>query len=324
MSYTSFRLKVRHFIRKNKRIIFILVMAWLIIFGINMYLRNRTVDLVPNYTYDAHSSVIDSTTSTPKSLQEPIEDIIDEYVGYCNEGNYQKAFNMLSEDCRKYSFDNSVEKFMDHVLVKMPTPKKYSIQDYSNVNYNGRKMYIYEIKYIDDYLATGITNSTYSFTSENLTFYKDDEGELQMNSGNYIYHADIKSISENEYFKIDVIDKVVNYSIETYKVKLTNRSNYTVVVSDGEESDEVVLVLPNETRKRSDVSDIVLEPQESITLDFTFPKFIDDGDESNSILFSSIRVMEKYSGTEDVDEATIQSEIDNAISKFSMEVVVTE
>lgn len=324
MNYTSFRLKFRHFIRRNKKIIFIVVMAWLIIFGINQYLKNRTIEPVPTYTYDEHASVMDSTTSTPKSMQEPIEDLIDEYIGYCNEGNYQKAFNMLSEDCREYSYDNSVEKFMRHVLVKMPTPKKYSIQDYSNTKYNGNKIYIYEIKYTDDLLATGLTNSTYSFTSEKLTFYKDDDGNMQMSSGDYIYHTDIKSISENEYFKIDVIDKVVNYSIETYQIKLTNRSNYTVVVSDGEESNEVVLVLPNETRTRSEITDIVLAPQESITIDFTFPKFIDDGDVSQSILFSSIRVMEKYSGTEDVDEATIQSEIDNAISKFSMEVVVSQ
>lgn len=324
MNYTNLRLKFRHFIRRNKKIIFIVIMAWLIIFGINQYLKNRTIDLSPTYTYEAHSSVMDSTASTPKSLQEPIEDLIDEYIGYCNEGNYQKAFNMLSEDCKKYSYDNNVEKFMRHVLVKMPTPKKYSIQDYSNAIYNGNKIYIYEIKYTDDLLATGLTNSEYSFTSEKLTFYKNNNGDIEMNSGDYIYHADIKSISENEYFKIDVIDKIVNYSIETYKIKLTNRSNYTVVVSDGVESNEVVLVLPNETRNRSEINDIILKPQDSITIDFTFPKFIDDGDDSKSLQFSSIRVMEKYSGTEDVDEETIQSEIDNAISKFSMEVVVAE
>jgi hypothetical protein len=199
MNFTDFRLRFRHFIRRNKRIIFIVVMAWLIIFGINQYLKNRTVTPTAETTYEAHASVMDSTSSTPKSMQEPIEEMIDEYIGYCNEGNYQKAFNMLSEDCREYAFDNDVEKFMTHVLVKMPTPKKYSIQDYSNTTYNNTKIYIYEIKYTDDLLATGLTNSTYSFTSENFTFYKDDDGEIQMNVGNYIYHSDIKSISENEY-----------------------------------------------------------------------------------------------------------------------------
>lgn len=324
MNFTNFRLKFRRFFKKYGKIIFLLVMAWLIIFGINQYLRNRKIEPVPTYTADTHASIMDSGTSTPRSMQEPIEDMIEEYVGYCNEGNYQKAFNMLSEDCREYAFNNSVEQFMRHVLVKMPTPKKYAIQDYSNMKYDGTNIYIYEIKYTDDFLATGITNSTYAFTSENFTFYRDDNDEIQMNTGNYIYHTDIKSISENEYFKIDVIDKIVNYSIETYRIKFTNRSNYTIVVSDGAETNEIVLVLPNEVRNKSDLYDIVLEPLQEMTVEFTFPKFIDDGDTSQSLLFSSIRVMEKYSGTDDVDKEIIKSEIDNAISKFSMEVVVNK
>lgn len=324
MNFTGLRLKFRHFVRKYKKVIAVALIIWGLIFLLNLYLRNRTIEPAPTTTYEPHASVMDSTTSTPKSLQNPIEDLIKEYIGYCNEGNYQKAFNMLSEDCQKYSFNNSIEKFMSHVLVKMPTPKKYSIQDYSNTNYGNKKIYIYEIKYTDDLLATGLTNSTYAFTSEKLTFYENDEGELQMNAGDYIYHSDVKSISENEYLKIDVIDRVVNYSIETYSVKFTNRSNYTIVISDGVEKDEIILTLPNETRSRSEINDLVLKPGETTTIDFTFPKFVDDGDISQSLVFSSIRVMEKYSGTEDVDEATIKSEIDNAVSKFSMEVKIAE
>ena len=61
-----------------------------------------------------------------------------------------------------------------------------------------------------------------------------------MNAGDYIYHSDINSISENQYLKVDVVDKVVNYSIEQYEIKFTNRSNYTIVIADGGETDEVV------------------------------------------------------------------------------------
>lgn len=324
MNFTEFRLKFRRFVRKYKKIIIVAFIIWGIVFFINMLLSNRKIEPEATTTYEPHTAVIDSTTSTPKALQDPIEDLIEEYIGYCNEGNYQKAFNMLSEDCRKYEFENDVEKFMEHVLVKMPVPKKYSIQDYSNVKYGNKRLYIYEIKYIDDLLATGLTNSTYSYTSEKLTFYDGDNG-IEMSAGNFIYYTDIKSISENEYFKIDIIGKIVNYSIESYQVKLTNRSNYTVVVADGQETNETALILPNEVRNRSDVSDIVLSPQESKELTMIFPKFVDDGDTSQSLLFSSIRVMEKYSGVEDeVPAETIQAEIDNAIAKFSMEVSVTE
>ena len=324
MNFTELRLKFRHWVRKYRKVIFVVFVIWGVVFLINLYMRNRKIEPVPTTTKEPHTAVIDQSSSTPKSIQTPIEDMLKEYIGYCNEGNYQKAFNMLSEDCRSYEFDNDVEKFMSHVLVKMPTPKKYSIQNYSNTTYGNKKIYIYEVKYTDDLLATGLTNTTYAYTSEKFTFYEDDNDQLQMNAGDYIYHSDIKSISENEYLKIDVVDKVVNYSIEQYEIKFTNRSNYTIVIADGVETDEVVLSLPAETRKRSETGNIVLAPQEAITLNFTFPKFVDDGDVSQAIVFSSIRVMEKYSGTEDIDEATIQSEIDNAISKFSMEVKVTE
>ena len=320
MQFTELRLKFKRFLRKYGKFVLIIFIIWAIIFLINLMLKNKQDVPEATTTYDMHTSVIDSTASTPKSMQEPIEEIIDEYIGYCNEGNYQKAFNMLSEDCRKYGFNNSVYDFMQYVLVKMPTPKKYSIQDYSNIKYGNTRLYIYEIKYTDDLLSTGLTNSTYTYTSEKLTFYDGDDG-LEMSAGDYIYYSDVKSISENEYLKVDVVGKIVNYSIEKYKVILTNRSNYTVVVSDGAENDEVVLSLPNEVRKRSELSNIVLGPQKSEELTMTFPKFVDDGDTAKSLVFSSIRVMEKYSGTsDDIPEETIQSEIDNAISKFSMEV----
>lgn len=324
MNFTELRLKLRHFIRRNRKFIYIVIIVWLSIFIFDKLMANLDVDYTPETTYDAHSSVMDSASSTPRSMQEPIEKLIEEYVGYCNEGNYQRAFDMLSDDCKSYSFNNDIETFMSHVLSKMPTPKKYFIQDYSNTKYNNKTFYIYEVRYTNDFLASGITNSTYAFTSEKFTFYRDSDNQIQMSTGNYIYHTDIKSISENEYLKIDVLDKVVNYSTEEYNVKFTNRSNYTVVVADNVEGDEILLALPNETRRRSNLTNIVLEPFASMDVTFIFPKFVDDGDMSQSLLCSTIRVMEKYTNPDFADEETIQSEIDNAVSKFSMQVMVTE
>lgn len=322
MNFIDFRLKVRRFFRVYGRLFIIIFLVWAIIFFINMILTNRPKDETPKVTYKAHTSVINSSSSTPSNMQNSVEEMIEEYVGYCNEGNYQKAFNMLAEDCRKYSFEDDITKFMDHVLTKMPTPKQYTIQSYSNTKVGSKKMYIYEIKYIDDILATGLTNQEYKYTQENITFY-DGENGVEMNVGNYIYHTDIKNISENEYLKIDVVDKIVNYSIETYEVKFTNRSDYTIVIADGVEKNEVLLSLSNEVRESDGIDRIVLRPKDSLTVDFIFPKFVDDGDVSQNLTFSAIRVMEKYSGT-DVEEEVIQSEINNAIAKFSMDVVVLE
>ena len=320
MRFTNFRLRIRHFFRKNKKLLLIIFIIWFIVYLINRIIINLPTDTEPETTYKPHSSILSKGT-TPKAIQKPIEEKIKKYVGLLNEGNFKKAFDMLSDDCKKYSFNNDIKLFMDHVYTKMPTMKTYSIQSYSNIICGNKKMFIYEVRYFDDILATGLTNSEYEYTQENFTFYSGKDG-LEMNVGDFVYHTDIKSIVENEYLKVDVIDKVVNYSMEKYEVKFTNRSNYTIIIADGVESEEVLLGLANETRKRAELNDIVLGPNESVTQTFSFPKFVDDSDNSQKLIYSSIRVMEQYSGTDFVSKEQMQSEIDNAISKFSVEVVL--
>lgn len=320
MNFTEFRLKVRRFLRKNGKIISIFFILWIIVFLVNLIMKLRPQKFEATTTYAKHTSVMDTGSNVPTQVSSKVEDLIEEYVGYCNEGNYQKAFSMLSEDCREYGFNNDIVLFMEHVLTKMPTPKKYAIQDYSNTTIGNNRVYIYQVKYTDDFLSTGLTGEEYLYTEEKFLFKNGKDG-IEMSVGDYMYYTKIQGISENEYLKIDVIDKVVNYSIETYRVKITNKSNYTVVVSDGAEADEVILNLPNEYRNRSEVDHIVLQPGETKELEMVFKKFVDDGDNSLALTFSLIRVMEHYSGVDDdIPQETIQDEIDNAIAKFSMSV----
>lgn len=312
------RLKIRHLFKKYKKIVFVVAVIWAIIFIINTFLKDYQVEDVPNTTYTPSVSVLDETSSAPKKVQTTAEEMIEEYVGYCNEGNYHKAFNMLSEDCQLYAYDNDVEQFARHVLSKMITRKEYSIQNYSNYG----KYYIYEVKYIDNILATGLTNQTYQYTTEKIVFTKNSDGTYDMATGNFISYDKINSVTENEYLKIDIQDRITMYSIEKYNVKFTNRTDSTVVVSDTLQSDEVNLVLPGEYRSldNSDLT-IILKPGESKTITLIFPKFADDGDESQSILFAAIRVIENYKGVDGSTEEQ-QAEIDNAIAKFSMQVPV--
>lgn len=321
MEFTDLRLRLRHFFKKYKKVILIILISWIIIIAINHFLKGYTPEPEPQTTYEPHKSVMSDTSSTPISLREKIEDLIDEYVNYCNDGNYQQAFDMLSEECRKYEYNDDINMFKEHVLIKMPTNVKYCIQDYSNSNLDGLDLYVYEVRYLNDIMATGLTGEKYEYTVEKYSFYEDKKGNIQMGTGNYIYHKDVKKISENEYLKIDVIDKVANYSAEFYTVKLTNRSDYTIVISDGQETNEIFLVLSNEIRNRATLTDVVLKPNESKTITCDFQKFSDDGDASDRIVFSAIRVMENYSGS-DANEDIKQSEIENAISKFSMDVVL--
>lgn len=318
MNFTDIRLKLRHWFRKYKSIIFLVVIIWGVIFIINRFLISYDRVEIPTTTRQPDVTVMDSNEKAPSVVQQTAEKMIKEYVGYCNEGNYQKAFNMLSEDCQRYAFYNDIEEFAKYVLVKIPNPREYSIQDYSNYG----KYYVYEVKYIDDILSTGLTDQIYSYSTEKIVFTKNSKGGYDMATGNFISHDMINNVAENEYVKIDIKERTTKYSLEIYEVKFTNRTDSTVVIQDNIENGEVNLVLSGEYRSLDNPDDtIILEPNGEKTAVLAFNKFADDGDDSQGILFSSIRVIENYKGMNGTEDER-KEEIDNALAKFSMQVPI--
>lgn len=314
------RLKIRHWFKKYGKILFFIVIVWSVIFIVNNFLGDYGKEEVPNTTQTPQVSVMSESEKVSNKVQTSAEDFIESYVEACNQGKYQKAFAMLSENCRKYEFNDREVEFANHVLEKMPTPKKYSIQNYSNT----KGYYIYEVKYFDDMLATGLTNSEYNFTTEKIVLKKNSKGSFDIAVGNFIEYKDINRVAENEYLKIDIKNCMVRYSTETYDIQLTNRSDYTIVVADNYQEDEVALVLSGEYRgTESSNTRIVLAPEESITVKLGFMKFIDDNDETQSILFGNIRVLEEYAGMGSSQD-TKKAEIEKAIDKFSMNIPVNK
>lgn len=312
------RLKIRHWIKKYGKILFFIIIVWISIFIINKFLGDYQTEEVPNTTKTPQVAVMSANEKVSKKVQTSAEEFIESYVDACNQGKYQKAFAMISENCRKYEFDDDVEKFAKYVLEKMPTPKKYSIQNYSNT----QGYYIYEVKYFDDMLATGLTNSEYNFTTEKMVLKKNSKGSFDIAVGNFIEYKDINSVAENDYLKIDVKNCIVRYSTQTYEVKLTNRTDYIIVVSDNYVEDEISLALSGEYRgTENSNTTVVLAPEESITVKLGFMKFIDDNDEAQSILFSNIRVLEEYAGVASNNDIK-KAEIEKAIDKFSMNIPV--
>ena len=316
MNFVDLRLKIKHFFRKNQKIIFVIVIVWLFIFFINQVLKLYTPEPEIEDTYEPHVSVIDSSQKVPEKYQTNIEDLIEEYVSYCNNNDFDKAYNMLSKDCKEYAYP-TYEDFIDHLKIVMYTPKKYSIQNYSNLD----DMYIYSISYTDDFLATGLTNTEYSYTEEKMAFKENEDGQLEMSVGNFIKHENINLSTENEYLKIDVKDRIVNYATEEYTVRFTNRTNYDIVISDYVEENEITLSLSNEVRGAEQHEDIVLGSNETKDVKIVFSKYVDDNDSSNFINFNNIRVLEDYYG-EFSENTVIEDKIINAIAKFSMNVAV--
>jgi hypothetical protein len=221
---------------------------------------------------------------------------------------------MVSEDCKKNFFDNDYDTFVSYVQQKFTTTKRYAIQSYSNYN----DKYIYSVKLFDDFLATGLTGQTYKYQEEKMTISYDDNKNLVVSIGNYIESKSLQYMASNDYLKAEVTEALVKYSYVVYKMKFTNRTNYTIVIKDGfADTTEVGLLVGDETRGALESYSIVLEPGATVEASLSFDKFYDSSTDPTGIILSAVRVMENY--TENPESTEIaEAEIENAVDKFSM------
>lgn len=297
--FLKWRLKIRNFFKKYKRVIFIVLIVWLVIIAINFFLGRRSETPMLNTTYNPHEVVLTSDTEVPEKLQTPIEDTIDDYINKCNNKDYSGAFELLTTDCKTHVFGDSLDNFTTYASSVFPNKKRYSIQNYSNFG----QAYIYNVKLIDDIIATGLTNQSYAYYEEKFAV-KEEDGKIKLNVNDYMGFNDLKKVAEDDYLKIRMENKEEFYSFEIYSVKITNKTDKKIVLYDGIVGNELSLISGQDERNPINVKDtITLEPGETRTFEITFNKYYDESTKASEIAFNKIRIMtEQYTGTEETEE----------------------
>lgn len=308
--FTKFRLKIRNFIRDNRKKIIIIILVWLLIFIINFLLGIRKQKVVLNTSYKPNKSVIDSADSVPEKDHKKISNILDTYFNYCNNSEYDNAFKMLSDSCKEKAFNNDINKFIEYVKSIYTEKKRYSIQNYSNYE----NKYIYTMKIFNDIITTGLTGEEYSYYEEKVIMTKEND-EIKLNVGDFIDKIDLKRVVEDDYSKIRILSKAIFYDHEEYYIKITNKTDYIMVMSSIYESDEILLDLGNIRRQMTNPnSEIVLNPGETKEYTIKFQKYADEEEEAQAIILNKIRILKSYTGKEENSE----KEKSNAIKLYSL------
>ena len=296
--FLKLRLKVRNFFKKNKNKIFIVLVIWIIILAINYLLGHQKQKVVLNTTYAPHNVVLLSDSEVPENLQNPIEDLIDDYVNKCNKKDYKAAYELLTEECKTHAFNNSLEKFTKYIDSIFAQEKRYSIQNYSNIS----EQYIYNLKLLNDIITTGLTNESYAYYEEKIAIKKEN-GQLKLSVYDYMGSKELKNVAEDDYLKIRIESKEQYYDHEIYTVKATNKSDKTAIIFDGLAGEEIYLVSETDRRAllNADTS-LVLIPGETKTAKLTFSKYYDETIPADQIIFNKIRLLTDYTGNEPTEE----------------------
>jgi hypothetical protein len=313
--FTNLRIKINEFAKSHKKqLIITCLVLWLIIFIINLILKNRPQKLPdPSTTYTPHKSVINidnGAEETPKEYEVKIENLVDKYFNYCNNGEYENAYNLITKECRDKLYP-TLDKFKSYVDFVFQGKKKiYNIQNYSIYE----NKYIYSIRILDDILANGTTDG-YSYYEEKLVLIEEN-GEFKLSIGEYIGDESLNKQVEDENMIVEITNKSVDYETETYTIKITNKTDKYIVIADNTQNDEILLELEGQTRHPTNTEFVYFfaRPNSTAKLDVTFNKYYDNGLKSNKILFNAIRILDNY----DFKEGTTQEDLDNAVRLYGI------
>ncbi len=243
--------KIISFYNQNRRKIWVILIAAIIIIAIIYYLlygitrdSNRNVSDSGSSINEISDKLNSVTITTPKSVisgttvdaNENKLKTIDEFVEYCNNGQIEQAYNLLSDDCKKEIY-SSQELFQNIYYNPLFSNGK------KNVTMENWFSDTYKVDFNEDFLATG------KYTKENtkqdyITIVKqNDDYKLNINRFVGISNSGHTGSADGINIKLDNIAKYMDYEVYTFEV--SNNTEHTIALGNLNEEKSMYLADSN-------------------------------------------------------------------------------
>jgi len=234
---------------------------------------------------EQNQTIINKQENASIDVVNAAEKVIKEFVKYCNENQIDKAYDMISENCKKAIF---------------PTINDFKINYKDIIFQNSRIVKIEESMYGDDVFKVTYSNDILSsggyiegsvFQDYIRIIRENNKAKLNINKLMDSLNIEKQSVANSIYFKINNIKKYIDYEI--YEFNITNNTDKTILLSNQESSDSVCIIDTNQVKYTSNIGAINLEkliikPQETVNLNITFNKIYNTSRKSSVIRFSKI------------------------------------
>ena len=204
--------------------------------------------------FEPTESVITGEKTTKEETKVSTE-IIEKFVQCCNNKDYQTAFNLLSDDCKK-EYGNDINKFISGYYNNVFTQKRtYNLElwlNYSNV-------YTYKITYYaDNLLATGGTGVTNDNREDYITVIQDDDN-TKLNVNSFIANENINKSAKENNVEIIINSKKTYKNYEEYSITIKNYSDKSIKIADENDSKSICLVDKRNVEYSSFINEIPAE-----------------------------------------------------------------
>ena len=157
--------------------------------------------------------------------------IIDEFLNLCNNKKFEDAYKLVSTDCKNNLF-TTYEIFKKTYCDKIFNTYK----TYTTENWNGNT---YKVRITEDPLATGKTSNDMSI--QDYMTIVEENNEEKLNINNYIGRNKINAVNTKSNVKIEVISRDTFAEYEVYNIRVTNNSDKTIYLDDGEKTSTIYI-----------------------------------------------------------------------------------
>lgn len=197
--------------------------------------ESNETNILQGSTYTSKKSAVSGTT-IQKSKLNHIQELFDSFFDSCNNHNIENAYNMLTDDCKEVVYP-TIESFEENYYNNLFEGNK---KIYSFINWHENTYYI-TLK--DDILTSGKINSNDNIKNDYITVVDD-----KLNIRSFIGKSQIEKNKVDKNIEMKVENKSTFMDYEIYNITITNKSDKTICLTSGENSDDIYIQDKNKVK----------------------------------------------------------------------------
>lgn len=231
-----------------------------------------------NNTQDQNNQIV--IKNNEKNLSKTDINLINEFVKYCNNNEIDKAYDMLSDDCKTVLYPTANEFKLKYVQKIFNKTKTAEVEESI---YNSL---IYKITFYDDLLSSGSYNQN-NVIQDYIKIVYDNNEKRKISLNKFVELKTINKIENNKSAYVKIIQKQIYINYEVYQVQITNRTENDMTLY----SNDIYIIDENQIQYRANInskSQYTIKAGNTEIVNITFNKLFNNNKNIKSIMFSNI------------------------------------
>ena len=240
---------IRIWYSKHRRTIWIPIIIIITSIAFMESLNNNYRKLAKDESSSTNSATTYNTTNYSVVSQKEIDNkvsqksvnIIEDFFSFCNEGEVESAYNLLSTECKEELYP-TIQDFITNYYNRIFTEKRSydSMLWISNSSRN-----TYRVQIMRDLLSTGQKDSMP--IEDFYTIINENDG-YKLNISSYIGKKDINISKTQNNVTVNIVSKKMYMDYEIYEIKVENNSKNDLIFNTKENTKSMYIKDENDLK----------------------------------------------------------------------------